>query len=308
MMAESISPNENLSKYEGTHIAQRKYDGTRILLIRHNKDVWMMSRSWKNDFSGSYPQIVCEARDLCDDAILDCELTFWQGGECKYIKADALPHTRAEYTPRLMIFDVLFMGGEDMRRKCQTFRSALVEQICNDPSSQRFIRAVESYETDFRTIFDDEISHNGEGIILKDKSATYRHDGVNDNRSKAWLKVKRVETADCVVLGLQTGKGKTASTFGALIVGQIIDKKMKEVARVSGMTDLERSHLLKQISAMPRTYAFISGKTVQCAVIPEMVVEVAFMERTDYGKLRHPRFVCVRTDKSPEGCTHDFSR
>jgi len=31
---------------------------------------------------------------------------------------------------------------------------------------------------------------------------------------------------------------------------------------------------------------------------PELVVEVAFMEWTGHGKLRHPRFVRVRSDKA----------
>ncbi|MGH9389645.1 MAG: hypothetical protein ACRD1Z_08520 [Vicinamibacteria bacterium] len=31
---------------------------------------------------------------------------------------------------------------------------------------------------------------------------------------------------------------------------------------------------------------------------PEIVVEVAFIEWTVHGKLRHPRFLGIRTDKS----------
>ena len=33
-------------------------------------------------------------------------------------------------------------------------------------------------------------------------------------------------------------------------------------------------------------------------VRPEIVVQVAFIEWTVHGKLRHPRFLGVRTDKS----------
>ena len=39
-------------------------------------------------------------------------------------------------------------------------------------------------------------------------------------------------------------------------------------------------------------------------VRPEIVVQVAFIEWTVHGKLRHPRLIGVRTDKSP----HDVVR
>jgi ATP-dependent DNA ligase len=40
-------------------------------------------------------------------------------------------------------------------------------------------------------------------------------------------------------------------------------------------------------------------------VRPEIVVQVAFIEWTTHGKLRHPRLLGVRFDKDPRGVTRD---
>ncbi len=40
-------------------------------------------------------------------------------------------------------------------------------------------------------------------------------------------------------------------------------------------------------------------------VRPEIVVQVGFMEWTGHGKLRHPRLIGIRTDKSAREVTRD---
>jgi ATP-dependent DNA ligase len=305
MLAESISPNENLSKYEGTHVAQRKHDGTRVIVIKRGKRVQMMTRSWKNDLTSRFPEIAERLSHLAvDDCVLDCELIFFNPSTMEEVYRSALitEETKSEFGVRLMVFDVLEWDLRDLRDEPYQYRMSFLPHA----EVRHSILRVMSYNSGFRELYQTVVSNGGEGIMLKRLLSPYRHDGVNGNRSKDWLKVKIVDTADCVVMGLQTGKGKTASTFGALIVGQYEGGAvLREVARVSGMTDLERLHLLNQINELPRSYHITEGRDVQCAVAPSMVVEVAFMERTDAGRLRHPRFVCVRADKSPEGCVYE---
>jgi len=307
MLAESIANDADLTRYEGTHFAQVKHDGTRIIAHVEHENIRMISRSGKNDFSGLYPEICDELAAIRGTCVLDCELTFWGIGEahCTYVKADALPETRAGYIPRLMVFDVIRHGQTDMRDLSQEERSMCVLGLL-DELRMHHVRPVDTFLTEFRSVYETVVSFGGEGIILKDKSAKYRHDGVNGNRSRAWLKVKRSETADCVVMGLQKGKGKTESTFGALILGQYENGVLREVGRSSGMTDAERRDLCDLIMDIPRYPHFSTGLAkIQRSVIPEVVVEIECMERTDDGMMRHPRFIRVRNDKSPRECVYD---
>ena len=41
-------------------------------------------------------------------------------------------------------------------------------------------------------------------------------------------------------------------------------------------------------------------------VRPELVVQVAFMEWTSHGKLRHPRLLGLRADKAPREVTREL--
>lgn len=110
-----------------------------------------------------------------------------------------------------------------------------------------------------------------EGAMLKDPNG-FAYNG----RNKEWLKLKPSYTTDVIVTGVERGTGKYENAVGALIV----DYNGKEVKVGSGLTDKQRSAWLSSPS-------LIVGKTI----------EVMYMEETEYGSLRHPRFKTVRGDK-----------
>jgi len=122
-----------------------------------------------------------------------------------------------------------------------------------------------------------------------------------------WYKVKPAPTVDCVVTGVTGGVGKYAGLVGCLHVGVYKDSRsdysvlcdfitaerdrgpdmqLVEVARVSGMDDEQRAE-------MTRTSPI--GR----------VCEVAYQYVGSRGRLRHPRFIRWRDDKSAQECTHD---
>jgi bifunctional non-homologous end joining protein LigD len=306
MLAETIPDKRDLSRWERTHIAQIKYDGTRCIAVCDpNEGVMLVSRSAKTDYSDLYPEICAALRQVDARCVLDCELAFFRKdtGVCEYVKADALPGTVEPYNPILMVFDVLSRASTDYRDYDQTYRSSLLSSILRQVPTAH-VKEVITWESDFRGLYDNVISCGGEGIILKARRGKYRHDGKNQNRSKDWLKVKRDETADCVVMGIQIGKGKTESTFGALVLGQFTDIGLIEVGRTSGMTDAERRILLGMIKHIPADPMSVlnSDKSVSRAIEPRLVVEVEFMEKTTSGRLRHPRYLRMRSDKEPCEC------
>jgi bifunctional non-homologous end joining protein LigD len=308
MLAESIPDKSRLASYEGTHIAQIKYDGTRVIAVVGPEEIRLISRSAKTDYAPIYPEICAALAGIRGTCVLDGELAFFPegGSRCVYVKADSLPETRAGYNAVLMVFDVLSAGQQDYRDYEQSHRTALVERILRYMPSAH-VEGVFTFERGFSDLYDGVVANGGEGIILKDRRGKYRHDGVNQNRSRAWLKCKRDETVDCVVMGVQIGRGKTESTFGALILGQYVRGELVEVGRASGMTNAERRILLGLVNHIPedRMGGLCHDKSVQRAIEPRMVVEVEIMERSPKGRLRHPRYLRLRTDKAVHECTYE---
>lgn len=310
MLAQVVKDKYKLAQYEGTHIAQNKFDGTRIIAEVDGATVKMTSRTTKTDYAHLYPEIVQQLASLNFHGILDGELMFYnkRTGKPHFIKADGLPETRKPYKPILHIFDILFENDVDRRNLPQRNRTAVVDGLI--PDNLPNVQSVPSAKIAFDHLFAKTIANGGEGIILKQLDAPYRHDGVADNRSKAWLKCKKSETADCVVLGLQKGEGKFADMFGALVLGQYVHGTLVEVGRASGMTDAERAEILnvtQHLQVLPSKESPSVKKMghMLCLLEPVMVVEVEFMERTAYGAMRHPRFLRVRSDKPSVECTYD---
>jgi len=117
--------------------------------------------------------------------------------------------------------------------------------------------------------------NNGEGVIIKDRSAPYEP-GVRVSHS---FKCKIVRTADVVVMEVNRPDPKHGSiTFGVY-------------------NDLGRLERLSSCSAI--------GKP---EVHPGDVIEVAYLAWTPGGGLREPRMTRVREDQAPADCRLDQFR
>lgn len=102
-----------------------------------------------------------------------------------------------------------------------------------------------------------------------------------------FYKFKTEETYDLVVTGATDAEyGKTGKYFGqigALLCSAYVGGELREVCKCSGMTDEERLQF---------THKLPLGE----------VVEVKAQCIAGKGRLRHPRFVRMRPDKSPLEC------
>lgn len=283
-------------------LIQEKFDGSRVCAIRRDGHIWMMGRSWKNDFAPGYPEIVAELKKIPGgDFVLDGELTFFKrGGYVQFVTALATPATKAGFDVKLMMFDVQEWNGRNFRSFPLTQRLQQLGRII--PNNLRYVKEVETH-TDvhkFPGIFNGIVARGGEGVVAKRKNSPY----IGDSRAH-WVKVKRAATEDVVVLGITTGTGKRLPTFGALILGQY-DKngQMKAIGKSSGFDDAMLEKLYRMITSMPEVKAYpgVDIKDVKRWVSPKLVIEVEYMEKTPYGILRHPRFIRVRDDKLPSQC------
>ena len=123
-------------------------------------------------------------------------------------------------------------------------------------------------------------------------------------RSRAWLKFKCVNEQEFVIGGYTEPEGQRIG-FGALLVGYYDAGKLVYAGKVgTGYDTATLRRLSKQLSALelnacPFAENGIPARGVHW-VRPKLVAQIGFTEWTPGGKLRHPRFLGLRTDKKPE--------
>lgn len=133
-----------------------------------------------------------------------------------------------------------------------------------------------------------------EGVIAKRRGSPYEH-----RRSPFWLKMKCEERKEFRVGGFTDPQGGRAG-LGALLVGYADGADFVFAGKVGTGFDTRmllelRSRLdALEIAAPPFTRAIGLPRLRAHWVRPEIAVEVAFVEWTVHGKLRHPRVVGVR--------------
>ena len=301
MLAETGS-KEDLKRKE--YWAQRKLDGTRCIIIKDGDRVEMRGRSWINDYSAKFPEIVEEIRKLpVESCVLDSELTFFKKGTDQdvFITALANPETKKGYTAKAMVFDVLYVEDYDLRDLPLEDRLDILKDLI--PEELKHVDPVRTVKKDKKAYFERIRRKGGEGVILKERKSPYRE----GERTEEWLKVKNWRSDEAVVVGYTEGKGARAKTFGSLILAQR-DKngKWRYVGKASGFTEEQMKRLLQKMRRLktdkPPVKDAEKVNNVQAWVKPKIVVEVKYYERSKNGMFRFPDFLRVRTDKKPREC------
>lgn len=323
---------------QGKIIAEEKFDGHRALLhIGHSLARAYLTSGNTSKVTGlpgenglCVPHIITVSQEFAEDSglgytILDGEITVpgypfeavqsvlgsdrqaaleWQGDNARAV---------------FNAFDILYYNGEDVRhlswRERQKLLSNVVYGICEEECVRRVTSSEGTGREYFRPLFDKIVASGGEGLILKDPEAAY---GVG------WVKWKKEETYDVVVMGVVPGAGKYCELPGAVIFGAYRDGVLVEMGRCSGMSDgfvswvNEEGSTAKPNSpgARLRICPNFCVAGINCrphqepgtrawfddpAVIGK-VIEVKCNGLTKYKNLRHPQFVRVRDDKPAEQC------
>jgi bifunctional non-homologous end joining protein LigD len=265
-------------RFEGPDwVFERKLDGIRLLAFKRGTSVELLSRN-RLPQNAAYPAFAAAVAALpCEDAILDGE---------------AVGGWEHELPSGYYLFDVLWLDGRDSTSLPLTTRRELLAGLPLVPP----LKLVERLE-DARP-WERACAEGWEGVIAKRVDSIYEH-----RRSPHWLKMKCEETVDLVVGGFTEPRGKRVG-LGALLLGYFDGPDFVFAGKVGTGFD---TALLRELRARFDTLAlpaapFTRGTGLPRAgavwVEPELVVELAFMEWTSGGKLRHPRLVRVRPDKA----------
>jgi ATP-dependent DNA ligase len=247
---------------------ERKFDGIRLLAYKRGTDVRLYSR---NRLPQDLPAVASAiARLPVNELILDGEVT-WEA-------------------PRgYHVFDVLWWGGAPVTALPLEQRRALLLELPLLAPLHRveLLEDPEPWERARR--------EHWEGVIAKRRGSPYEH-----RRSKHWLKMK-CELSQAFVVGGFTDPLGARVGLGALLVGYHDAGELVFAGKVGTGFDttllLEVRRRLDALEVPEPPFVKATGLPRLRAhwVVPEMVVDVAFLEWTVHGKLRHPRLLGVRT-------------
>ena len=252
-------------------IFERKLDGIRVLAFRDGAEVRLLSR---NRLPQEMPQIARAIAGLpVRDVILDGEVT-WGGGQVAY-----------------HVFDIMWLDGRDVTSVPLEARRGLLADLPLLAPLQR----VESLEDS--KPWDRACAEGWEGVIAKRRGSVYEH-----RRSPHWLKMKCELAQELVVGGFTDPQGGRVG-LGALLVGYFEDDEFVFAGKVGTgfdtklLLDLRARLDALEMPKTPFTKAVGLPRVRAHWVRPEIVVQVAFIEWTVHGKLRHSRLLGLRTDK-----------
>jgi len=253
-------------------VFERKLDGIRLLAYKNGGDVRLLSR---NRLPQHLPAIATAiARLPPHELILDGEAT-WPG-----------------QSPAYHVFDIMWIDGRDVTPLPLEERQALLHALPLRAPLHR-VAALDDDKP-----WDRACREGWEGVIAKRRGSIYEH-----RRSPHWLKMKCEATQELVVGGFTDPQGARVG-LGALLVGYFTSDDLVFAGKIGTGFDTKllrdlRSRLDRiEVPASPFTRAKGLPRRAHW-VQPEIVVQVAFIEWTVHGKLRHPRLIGVRFDKAP---------
>ena len=282
-------------------IFESKLDGVRCLAVHQRNHAQLLSRNQRH-LNSTYPELgePLSAQPV-QNYIADGEVVAFKNGITSFSQLqqrlgvrDPQEASRRGVKVFYYIFDLLYLNGYDLRGVPLIYRKDLLKRTFafRDP-----VRFSKHHRKDGEALFK-EACHKGlEGLIAKRADSPYV-----SARSRDWLKFKCSAEQEFVIVGYTDPKGERES-FGALLVGYYQGDRLVYAGKVGTGFDTQTLLTLgRELSRLrverPPIAGQADGKGVH-SVKPKLVAQVAFMEWTRDGKLRHPRFMGIRRDKAP---------
>jgi len=290
-------------------IYERKLDGVRCLVFREGRKARLLSRNRKT-MNATWPELVASIeRDPCRDFVADGEIVSFEGSRTSFERLQKRigisDTSRARATGVrvfLYLFDLLYVEGHETMQVPQRERKALLKRALSfrDP-----IRFTPHRNEKGEAYFEEACRKGWEGLIAKDARAAYEN-----ARSRKWLKFKCVHRQELVIGGYTDPKG-AREEFGALLVGYYEDQELRYAGKVgTGFDDETLARLGPRLRELEQADSPFCARVEESGahfVRPELVGEFGFSEWTRESKLRHPRFVGIRTDKEPAAVRRERS-
>jgi bifunctional non-homologous end joining protein LigD len=290
---------------------EMKWDGVRTIAYLAAGRVQLFSRKGRDDTAAYFDVAEDLAKLDVQTAILDGEVVVLdRAGRPQFgllqhrinlTKPADIQRVAKSYPAQLMLFDILELNGQSLLRKTYLQRRAALEKLVR-PSAGSRIQVPPVFEGDLSAAIQTSGQLQLEGVVAKRRNSTYQP----GQRSRSWLKIKLHRAQEVVVGGWRPGQGRRDGGVGSLLIGIPAADGLHYLGRVgSGFNDHQLDEiqaLLKPLGTKTSPFVDVPREDARDAnwVTPSLVGEVTYGELTEPGRLRHPVWKGIRTDKAPE--------
>jgi bifunctional non-homologous end joining protein LigD len=290
---------------------EMKWDGVRTIAYLAGGRVQLLSRRGRDDTAAYFDVADDLAKLDVQTAILDGEVVVLdRAGRPQFgllqhrinlTKPVDIQRVATSYPAQLMLFDILELNGKSLLRETYLARRAVLEELVQPRPGSR-IQVPPIFEGDLSAALDTSSQLRLEGVVAKRRTSTYQP----GQRSRNWLKIKLHKAQEVVIGGWRPGQGRRDRGVGSLLVGIPTPDGLHYLGRVgSGFNDyqLDEIHaLLTPLASKTSPFVDVPREDARDAnwVTPSLVGEVTYGELTEPGRLRHPVWKGIRTDKAPE--------
>lgn len=277
-----------------------KLDGFRAVVFVDGADIHVQSRNGK-PLGRYFPELRFPAGRL----VLDGEIVIRAPGGGEDFEAlqgrihpaaSRIERLAAEQPATFVAFDLLARDDESLLAAPLTERRAALEALT--------LGAVELIPSTADLAEATPWLHSAEGVIAKRADAPYL-----PGERTGMVKVKRVRTIDCAVVGWRPGKAE--GTVGSLILGLYDpDGQLRVVGHTSGFTAKKARELVGVVqphetgehgASEPNRWSADRDREWR-GLRPDLVAEVSFDHKSGH-RIRHgARLLRLRDDKRAEDC------
>ncbi len=193
------------------------------------------------------------------------------------------------------VFDLLSLNGIDTTGLILLERKELLQKIIPSTGLIKYSDHITGKGKDF---FKVALKQDLEGIMAKKAHSNY----AAGSRSNNWLKIKNHKSDEVVVVGYTKPTGNRPY-FGALVLAEKKDGKLSYAGHTgTGFSNDMLKEMYEKLEKIKTTVSPFAEKVKTNMPVtwvkPEYIAEIKFTEKTTDGKMRHPVFLRMRTDKN----------
>ena len=284
-------------------VFETKWDGFRLVAHVDRGAVNLYSRGGKN-LTSAYPTIAKALGKIRHNAVIDGELVALDNkgrSSFQLLQEARKSRTRLRYC----VFDLMYLDGHDLRRLPLVERKKKLHGILRGGSLIHYSRHVR--KNGIRA-FHAAARKRLEGVMAKRADGCY----YSARRTREWLKIKTGNRQEVVIVGF-TRPRRSRQYFGALALAMRKDDRWEYVGHTgtgfnaaSLKTIYDR--MQKLVTARKPVVGKVPNEGATTWVRPRLVGEVKFTEWTKDGRMRHPAFVGLRTDKPASKVVREYEK
>lgn len=295
------------------HRFEIKWDGIRMIAYRDGNKIWLETRNLKQALP-RFPELA-ELKGLFidDQIVLDGEVVvFGDDGTPDFDRVRsrnaqkdpaAIARSSCRFPASYVAFDCLYRSGKSLMDLPLSQRIAHLEEAIRP--DDRCLILSRGVNEQGKAYFNAVAERGLEGVVGKRLDSRY----FPGKRSRDWIKIRHVKTADCVIGGF-VPKGR--DFLKSLLLGLYHPASgLYYVGHVgTGFTEEENTVLRRGLNRIVTNHSPFTDTphdVISSAVwvSPRIVCSIEYLTLTGGGRLRHPTFQGVRSDKGPEECLID---